>query len=136
VVVVMVLVSASTTMVVGERRSGPCGQERGSGHDGQNQRLTKHQQSPHLVEHLRRVHSEKIHTPWLLTLPNRVESHWATKRSLRSPPREIVFGIQRAALIGWKTAQSVSSFPFKAFKITIEPMMSNQKGEKSDFCEF
>jgi hypothetical protein len=47
-VVVMVTTStlvaaAAPVMVVGEGSARPCEQERGSGHNGQNQRLTKHQ---------------------------------------------------------------------------------------------
>jgi hypothetical protein len=72
------LAATTTTVVVGVSTARTGGQERGSGHDGQNQRLTKHQQSPQLVEHLRRVHPEKLHTPWLLTLPNSAETHRAT----------------------------------------------------------
>jgi hypothetical protein len=53
-----------TEMVEGTGGARTGNQERRSGHNGQNQHLAKHQRSPHLVEHLRRVHSEKLHTPW------------------------------------------------------------------------
>jgi hypothetical protein len=87
------LAATTTTVVVGISTTRTGGQERGSGHDGQNQRLTKHQQSPQLVEHLRRVHPEKLHTPWLLTLPNSAETHLAT--TLGPPCPHLVFRFSR-----------------------------------------
>ena len=97
------LVAAPTPVVVGESGARTCDQERGSGHNGQNQRLTKHQRSPHLVEHLRRVHSEKLHTPWLLTLPDSVENALGNK-SVRSRLCDSLWNRKENALIGWKTA--------------------------------
>jgi hypothetical protein len=98
--------ATTTTMVVRISTARTGGQESGSGHDGQNQRLTKHQQSPQLVEHLRRVHPEKLHTPWLLTLPNSAETHRAT--TLGPPCPHVVFRFRGIHIgkrfIGWKTA--------------------------------
>ena len=89
-------------------------QERGSGHDGQKQRLTKHQQSPHLVENLRRVHSENKSTCPGYALGTKPLSLRRTGHlnPLLQPPLDV-------STI-WKAAQTGSSFPFAAFKITIE----------------
>jgi hypothetical protein len=58
--------ATSTPMVEGPGATGARDQERCSGHDRQNQSLTKHQGSPCILEHLRRLYPENCTRPGCL----------------------------------------------------------------------
>lgn len=57
--------AAAATVMAGTGSARRGGQQRSSGHDGQNQGLAKHQRSPQFVGHQRRIHSENTTCPGL-----------------------------------------------------------------------
>jgi hypothetical protein len=111
------------------RRAWSSDQKRRAGHHGQHESLAKHQRSPHLLKFLRRVNPEEHPLP--LEPRIRFRASFKSPRSIRkSRARQLAQIAPNVPSAKCQNAKSVKTLSITAFKITMQTLLSNHKGQK------